>query len=112
MQAHRSHSRLQVPADHPAFAGHFPSRPLLPGVVLLSLVLEAVMRDDVLNALLGSAPAIESAKFLAPVGPGAWLDIDLAMRGDGADFEVSTSSSEGSERRSVAKGRLTPGRGT
>ena len=27
--------RLAVPAEHPAFAGHFPGRPILPGVVQL-----------------------------------------------------------------------------
>lgn len=27
--------QLALPADHPAFAGHFPGRPILPGVVQL-----------------------------------------------------------------------------
>ena len=36
---------LAIAADHPAFAGHFPGRPLLPGVALLSEVLEAVLAE-------------------------------------------------------------------
>lgn len=31
-----------IPADHPCLSGHFPERPLVPGVVLLERVLVAV----------------------------------------------------------------------
>ena len=31
-----------IPVDHPAFAGHFPGRPLLPGAMLLAEVIEAI----------------------------------------------------------------------
>ena len=39
-----SPSGSTIAADHPAFAGHFPGRPLLPGVALLAEVLEAAAR--------------------------------------------------------------------
>jgi len=35
---------LRVPATHPALPGHFPGRPLVPGVVLLDRVVAAVER--------------------------------------------------------------------
>jgi 3-hydroxymyristoyl/3-hydroxydecanoyl-(acyl carrier protein) dehydratase len=45
---------LAIAADHPAFAGHFPGRPLLPGVALLSEVLEAVLAEPALAASVGA----------------------------------------------------------
>ena len=57
---------LTVPHDHPAFAGHFPGQPLLPGVVLLGWACNA------LGAAIGrpvpQCTAV-AAKFLQPVGP-------------------------------------------
>ena len=35
-------SPLELAADHPAYRGHFPGRPVLPGVVLLAEVMHAV----------------------------------------------------------------------
>jgi hypothetical protein len=67
----------EVPADHPAFAGHFPGQPLMPGALLLAEVLEAVHGVPALAARLGSEPTLAAAKFLAPVRPGSTLVIDL-----------------------------------
>ena len=66
-----------VPLDHPAFAGHFPGQPLLPGALILAEVMEAVQRVPALAARLGSHPTLAAAKFLAPVRPGSTLSIEL-----------------------------------
>lgn len=78
----------RVPADHPAFAGHFPGQPLLPGVALLSLVLEAVLAAPAMAARLGPAPRLGAAKFLAPVRPGDDLAIVVHDDPAGLRFEV------------------------
>jgi len=72
---------LVVPADHPAFAGHFPGRPILPGVVLLGWATRS------LADALGRATApceIVAAKFLRPVAPGTSLRIRHARQASGA----------------------------
>jgi 3-hydroxyacyl-[acyl-carrier-protein] dehydratase len=66
--------RFAVPCAHPAFEGHFPGDPILPGVVLVSEVLEALLADGCAEAL-GPRPCISAVKFLAPVRPGAELEI-------------------------------------
>ncbi|MBK7469541.1 MAG: hypothetical protein IPI73_01810 [Betaproteobacteria bacterium] len=63
---------LAIAANHPAFAGHFPGTPIVPGVVLLDAALFAI------QAAAGAPPGpcrIASAKFFHPAGPGAALVI-------------------------------------
>jgi 3-hydroxymyristoyl/3-hydroxydecanoyl-(acyl carrier protein) dehydratase len=58
---------MRVPADHPVFAGHFPNRPIVPGVMLLEWVLEEI------GAALGRPPAtlrLRESKFFTPLSPG------------------------------------------
>ena len=79
---------VTIPVDHPAFAGHFPGDPLLPGVALLAEVLEAVLDEPALAAQIGASPRIGAVKFLAPVRPGAQLTILLDAGARGVRFEV------------------------
>ncbi|SDJ48312.1 AMP-binding protein [Variovorax sp. OV700] len=73
-----------VPIDHPAFAGHFPGQPLLPGALILAEVMEAMQRVPALVARLGSHPTLAAAKFLAPVRPGSMLSIELHPESGGS----------------------------
>lgn len=77
---------LNIPANHPAFAGHFPGTPIVPGVVLLDEVLHAIITDT-------SIPAtdwqISSVKFLSPLKPGESVIIEHEQSANGAiKFEV------------------------
>ena len=85
---------LAIAKDHPAYDGHFPGSPLLPGVVLLA---EAMAALNVLDR------SLDSAKFLAPVEPGTPLTLSHEVLASGAvRFEIE------SPRGIVASGLVAP----
>lgn len=91
---------LHIPADHPAFAGHFPGMPIVPGVVLLDEAMHAILEARG-QAVTGWK--IGSAKFLSPLGPNATVTIEYEAQDNGAiHFDIL----EG-ERR-IATGSLIP----
>ena len=58
---------LVIPTDHPAFPGHFPAQPILPGAALVDLVVVAL---ETAQGRPAGALQLISAKFLLPLGPG------------------------------------------
>lgn len=93
---------LPIAADHPAYAGHFPGLPILPGVVLLDAVLHALATRQ---GISGSAQ-LKSAKFHSPVQPGEALTLHTtASPTGGFRFEIRCMDSRGGDR-SVASGAL------
>jgi len=71
--------RLAVDGDAPWLAGHFPDRPVLPGVVLLRWAIEVTAR---LWPDLGDVTAVSQLKFRKPVLPPADLDLTLELQSD------------------------------
>lgn len=93
-------SNWTVPVDHPAFAGHFPGQPIVPGVVLLDhaihLAGQCLQRND-------GIWRVDNAKFFHPVGPGAQLCFRMSRKASGTvAFKVSEHG------RDVASGALSP----
>lgn len=77
-----------VPIDHPSFSGHFPGTPIVPGVVLLDVAINAIA--DTSDAVLDNCE-ISSVKFLSPANPGDELTIQYETSVNGADtirFEI------------------------
>ena len=75
-----------VTANEPFFAGHFPHRPVMPGVMML----EALAQAAALLAFetMGTAPdhesvyyfaGIDAARFKRPVEPGDQLILDVTL---------------------------------
>jgi 3-hydroxymyristoyl/3-hydroxydecanoyl-(acyl carrier protein) dehydratase len=94
-----SAARLEISPQHPAFAGHFPGTPIVPGALLL---------DETVH-MLGEAAdhsavhcEIAATKFLSVVRPGETLSVEHERCDDGwIRFVIRASD------RTVASGRLT-----
>jgi 3-hydroxymyristoyl/3-hydroxydecanoyl-(acyl carrier protein) dehydratase len=79
---------LCIDAAHPALPGHFPGRPLVPGVVLLEQVAQA------LRAWRGQRLArVVEAKFLAPLLPGETAVVRLSAADARVRFEIRRDDS-------------------
>lgn len=62
-----------IAPDHPSLPGHFPGRPLVPGVVLLDRVVAAL---EARHGALGPV-RLPQVKFLQPLLPGEEARIEL-----------------------------------
>ena len=89
-----------VPLDHPAFAGHFPGTPILPGVVLLDTALQAIAEA---SGIALDHCEISSVKFLSPAKPGDELEIQHVVSSSGTiRFDIVAGT------RKIASGSIVP----
>lgn len=91
---------LPIAANHPAFDGHFPGSPVLPGVVLLDEAIRAIELAD------GGAPRcwrVAAVKFLRVVPPGELLMLEQERMASGTvRFRILSAA------QAVATGALSP----
>jgi len=94
-----SRRRLPIASDHPAFAGHFPGAPILPGVVLLDAAVQVACAS-----VAAREWQIVTAKFHSVVRPGEPLTLEQESAANGT-IRFSIRHGE----RLVASGSLKPG---
>lgn len=75
--------QLPFESDHPAFSGHFPGQPIVPGVQLLDRA-QHVIEAQCQIGLCG----LQVAKFLSPAIPGDALELEYAVAGNKVRFEI------------------------
>jgi len=99
------HGTLEVPRDHPAFAGHFPRFPVLPGAVLLDEALQVIERERGIDLTQWQ---IASAKFQDAVRPGEALRLEHVAPDSGLiRFTIlAPDPSVSGKDRTVASGSL------
>ncbi|NMM14274.1 MAG: hypothetical protein HHJ17_12185 [Rhodoferax sp.] len=93
-----THTALPIDLQHPAFAGHFPGNPIVPGVVLLDEALLAIA--DATGWSL-SACELRSVKFLSPLTPGVAVVLLSEVLANGSiRFDILA------EQRKIATGSV------
>lgn len=94
---------LPFEPDHPAFAGHFPGQPIIPGVQLLD---RAKCLIEARHGL--TLDGLQMAKFLSPAGPGDPLQLDYQLTGNGVSFEIRSGERHIASGKFAASGPASP----
>jgi 3-hydroxyacyl-[acyl-carrier-protein] dehydratase len=80
---HSATGRWALTGDEAFFAGHFPGRPTLPGVLMVEALAQlgaiAVLGDPRFAGMLPLFGGIDKARFRRQVGPGDTLEMEVVL---------------------------------
>jgi 3-hydroxyacyl-[acyl-carrier-protein] dehydratase len=95
----RARGRWRLTGEEWFFAGHFPGRPTLPGVLMCEAIAQvgalAILSDERFAGRLPLFGGLDGARFRRQVSPGDVLDLDVTMG------RLSARAGKGSGRASV-----------
>jgi 3-hydroxyacyl-[acyl-carrier-protein] dehydratase len=67
-----------VPTDSPWFIGHFPGEPILPGIALVHIAEQAIIRHTEKRSEQVKLSALRRVRFTQPVRPGETLSLNIS----------------------------------
>lgn len=107
--------RKNVTMNEPFFQGHFPGRPIMPGVLMIeasaqvaACVLATHISDDLDNPvqMMGYFASVKQFKFKHPVTPGDQLEIKIKFTGQRRNIYTVDATVEIVDKGLAARGTL------
>ncbi len=96
---HSARGRWHLRGDEPFFAGHFPGRPTLPGVLMCEAIAQlgavALLSDERYAGRLPLFGGIDRARFRGQAVPGDTLELEVEMT------QLSSRAGKGAGRARV-----------
>ncbi|MBK8341154.1 MAG: hypothetical protein IPK99_14675 [Flavobacteriales bacterium] len=107
-EGHGWTARANLAVDHPIFRGHFPGRPVTPGMAIVQLAQQLLSEGLSQELHLRTARAI---KFLSPLEPATGTDLDIVLKitgAEGSNYTCDISGTCGGRAVFSLKGSFAP----
>ena len=98
-EPNRIEALAHVPADSLWFCGHFPGEPILPGIALINIAWQAIIRDAEKKGEEIRLNSLRRVRFTQPVRPGE--NLSFLITAEAARDEILYSFKVAGEKNAV-----------